>query len=158
MCRLLSWIRDLMPREHSRVARAWQGRERGRCRHEARIVPGLIDVSGGTARAASIDVRFVVRAESPHGTIRVFLDDPDLPPRQVPNRMMLQAVLREGQVMQGPWGRPVLLSRYLTGEQFARRRNFLRELPARRGAGNRPAERSAGNPHATFVRGTEASS
>src|SRR5437773_2474405 len=38
------------------------------------------------------------------------------------------------------------------------RRNFIRELAARRGAGNRPVERSAGNPHATFVRGTEASS
>jgi hypothetical protein len=38
------------------------------------------------------------------------------------------------------------------------RQDFLRELQARRGAGNRPVERSAGNPHATFVRGTEASS
>jgi group II intron reverse transcriptase/maturase len=38
------------------------------------------------------------------------------------------------------------------------RRSFIRELEARRRAGNRPVERSAGNPHATFVRGTEASS
>lgn len=38
------------------------------------------------------------------------------------------------------------------------RRNFIRELQARRGAGNRPVERSAGNPLATFVRGREASS
>ena len=36
------------------------------------------------------------------------------------------------------------------------RRDFLRELEARRRAGNRPVERSAGDPHATFVRGTEA--
>jgi hypothetical protein len=36
------------------------------------------------------------------------------------------------------------------------RRDFIRELEARRHAGNRPVERSAGNPHATFVRGTEA--
>jgi RNA-directed DNA polymerase len=36
------------------------------------------------------------------------------------------------------------------------RRGFLRELAARRSAGNRPVERSAGDPHATFVRGTEA--
>ena len=36
------------------------------------------------------------------------------------------------------------------------RRNFIRALAARRGADNRPVERSAGNPHATFVRGTEA--
>jgi RNA-directed DNA polymerase len=38
------------------------------------------------------------------------------------------------------------------------RRAFIRELEVRRRAGNRPVERSAGNPHATFVRGTEASS
>ncbi len=38
------------------------------------------------------------------------------------------------------------------------RRDFIRELEVRRRAGNRPVERSAGNPHATFVRGTEASS
>ena len=38
------------------------------------------------------------------------------------------------------------------------RRNFIRELAARRRAGNHPVERSAGTPHATFVRGTEASS
>jgi RNA-directed DNA polymerase len=38
------------------------------------------------------------------------------------------------------------------------RRDFLHELEVRRRAGNRPVERSAGNPHATFVRGTEASS
>lgn len=38
------------------------------------------------------------------------------------------------------------------------RRDFIRELEARRRAGNRPVERSAGNLHATFVRGTEASS
>ena len=38
------------------------------------------------------------------------------------------------------------------------RQDFLRELAVRRGAGNHPVERSAGDPHATFVRGTEASS
>jgi hypothetical protein len=78
-------------------------------------------VSGGIVRLANIDVRHVVRAESPDGTIRVFLDDPDLRTHQVPDRMMLQAGFREGQEIKGAWGGPVLLSRYLTGEQFARR-------------------------------------
>jgi Group II intron, maturase-specific domain len=36
------------------------------------------------------------------------------------------------------------------------RRDFIRELEARRRAGNRSVERSARNSHATFVRGTEA--
>jgi hypothetical protein len=39
---------------------------------------------------------------------------------------------------------------------YALRRDFLREFAAQRHAGNRPVERSAGDPHATFVRGTEA--
>ena len=38
---------------------------------------------------------------------------------------------------------------------YALRRACLRELAARRQAGNRPVERSVGDPHATFVRGTE---
>jgi len=83
-------------------------------------VPSGWRVGGGTARGASIDVRFVVRAESPDETIRVFIDDPDLLPRQVPDQMMLRAGLREGQIMRGGLAGPVLLSRYLTGEQFGR--------------------------------------
>jgi len=39
---------------------------------------------------------------------------------------------------------------------YGLRRQFIRELAARHVAGTRPVERSAGNPHATFVRGTEA--
>jgi len=39
---------------------------------------------------------------------------------------------------------------------YGLRRQFTRDLAARRVAGIRPVERSAGNPHATFVRGTEA--
>ncbi len=78
-------------------------------------------VSGGTVRLASVDVRPVVRAESPDGTVRVFIDDPDLRVHQVPDRMMLQAGFREGQEIKGAWGGPLLLARYLTGEQFARR-------------------------------------
>jgi Double zinc ribbon len=39
---------------------------------------------------------------------------------------------------------------------YALCRDFLRAFATRRRAGNRPVERSAGNPHATFVRGTEA--
>jgi hypothetical protein len=53
-------------------------------------VPVGWKVSGGLARAAAVDVRPVVRAESPDGTIRVFFDDPDLRPRQVPDAMILR--------------------------------------------------------------------
>lgn len=82
-------------------------------------VPKEWQVTGGTVRAASTDVRHVVRAQSPDGQVRVFIDDPDLRPRQVPDTFMQQYGFREGQVIQGAWGGPVLLARYLTGTQFA---------------------------------------
>src|SRR5215471_6311288 len=83
-------------------------------------VPVGWKVSGGTVRGGAIDVRGFVRAESPDGAIKVFLNDPDLSPRQVPDAMMLQVGLREGQVIKSPTGSPILLARYQTGEQFAR--------------------------------------
>jgi hypothetical protein len=83
-------------------------------------VPVGWKVSGGLTRTAAVDVRAVVRAESPDGTVKVFFDDPDLHPRQVPNALTAQIGLREGQQMKAAWGGPILLARYLTGEQFAR--------------------------------------
>jgi hypothetical protein len=82
-------------------------------------VPAGWQVAGGTFRAASIDVSHVVQVESPDKTIRIFLNDPDIRPRQVPAPMLSQKGVHEGQVVQGPWGGPVLVSRYLPGEQFA---------------------------------------
>lgn len=81
-------------------------------------VPSGWQVSGGTLRAAPINPRHVVQAQSPDGKIRVFIDDPDIQPRQVPNVLMRQHGFHEGQMLQGPAG-PVLLARYLSGAQFA---------------------------------------
>jgi hypothetical protein len=83
-------------------------------------VPKGWQISGGTVRNSAIDPRQVVHATSPDGRIRVFLGDPNLVPREVPNRMTAFARLREGQITKGSWGGPVLLARYQTGEQFAR--------------------------------------
>lgn len=82
-------------------------------------VPASWKVAGGTFRAGSIDVSHVVQMESPDKTIRIFLNDPDMRPRQVPAPMLSQMGVREGQVVPSPWGSPVLVSRYLPGEQFA---------------------------------------
>jgi hypothetical protein len=83
-------------------------------------VPQGWQVRGGLTRAARIDVHQIIKVQSPDGKIQVFYGDPDLSPRQVPDRMMMQVGgLREGQTIQGAWGGPVLLSRYLTGSQFA---------------------------------------
>ncbi|HWN30718.1 MAG TPA: hypothetical protein VNN78_05055, partial [Burkholderiales bacterium] len=83
-------------------------------------VPQKWNVSGGTSRNAAIDPRHSVRATSPDQRIQIFIGDPKLVPNQVPDRMMQMGGLREGQTMRGAWGGPVLLARYLPGEQYAR--------------------------------------
>jgi len=62
----------------------------------------------------------VIRAASPDGKVQVFIGDPNLIPREVPNQMTAFTGMREGQTMKGAWGGPILLARYQTGEQFAR--------------------------------------
>jgi hypothetical protein len=83
-------------------------------------VPQGWQVSGGIIRNSALDPRQVVRAASPDGKVQVFIGDPNLIPREVPNQMTAFAGMREGQTMKGAWGGPILLARYQTGEQFAR--------------------------------------
>jgi hypothetical protein len=83
-------------------------------------VPRDWRVSGGASRRAAVDIRQVVRATSPDGNIEVFLDDPNIVPRQVPDAMMAQMGMREGQTIQGAWGGPLLLQRYRAGNEYAR--------------------------------------
>ncbi len=81
-------------------------------------VPRGWQVTGGVHRSSPIDVRLIVREQSPDGHIQVFLDDPEILPRQVPNPMLHQYGGREGQIVQGPMG-PILIEQYRTGVQFA---------------------------------------
>lgn len=83
-------------------------------------VPQKWNISGGTSRNASIDPRHFVYATSPNRKIQIFIGDPKLVPNQVPDRMMQMGGFREGQVIRGAWGGPVLLARYQPGEQYAR--------------------------------------
>jgi hypothetical protein len=83
-------------------------------------------VSGGLVRAAAIDVRMSVRAQSPDGRIRLFLGDPEIGPRQVPDPMLAQLGMREGQLIPGAAGGRILLARYQTGAQFAQQ--YARKL------------------------------
>jgi hypothetical protein len=67
-------------------------------------VPRSWLISGGVHRNGPVDVRLLVRAPSPDGHITVLLDDPDILPRQVPNALMQQAGIREGQILRGGTG------------------------------------------------------
>jgi hypothetical protein len=83
-------------------------------------VPHDWDIRGGTSRNASTDARHSVRAVSPDHSITIFIGDASLVPNQVPDPMMQTAGISEGRRILGPWGGPVLLARYKTGEQYAR--------------------------------------
>ncbi|MGA2991433.1 MAG: hypothetical protein ABSD88_13225 [Candidatus Korobacteraceae bacterium] len=83
-------------------------------------VPQGWQVSGGLVRKASVDVLNVVRATSPDGKIKIMIGDSSVMPHQVPDQMMMQMGMREGQTMPAPWGGQVLLARFQTGEQYSR--------------------------------------
>jgi hypothetical protein len=106
-------------------------------------VPRDWKVSGGTARRSAVDVRHVLRATSPDGGIEVFLDDPSIVPRQTPNGMMAQMGLREGQVIQGAWGGPLMIQRYRAGQEYARDYATLKVCPAQFTGGGVLAEETA---------------
>jgi antitoxin component of MazEF toxin-antitoxin module len=106
-------------------------------------VPRDWKVSGGASRRAAVDIRQVVHATSPDGNIEIFLDDPNIVPRQVPNAMMQQMGLREGQTIQGAWGGPVLLQRYRAGTEYARDYAGLKVCQAQFTGGGELAQETA---------------
>jgi hypothetical protein len=57
-------------------------------------------ISGGTLRTTRLEPHYVVRAPSPTGGVQMFMDDPRLAMRQLPNQMMP----REGQFIPSSWG------------------------------------------------------
>jgi len=83
-------------------------------------VPRGWQINGGASRRAAVDVRNVVRAVSPGGRVQIFVDDPDIVPRQVPDAMMMRAGYREGQTIKAAWGGPLRLERFRTGDEYAR--------------------------------------
>jgi hypothetical protein len=82
-------------------------------------VPHSWSVTGGTFRRSAVDITHAVRAHTADDRVQIFVNDPDIVPREVPNRLTAMAGQREGQVVQGAWGGPVLLARFQSGQQFA---------------------------------------
>ena len=81
-------------------------------------VPGGWRITGGTHRAAPIDARNYVKAESPDGKIAVFVNDPTILPRQEPHPMYNRMGWYEGRVVQSQAG-PLMIERFRTGAQLA---------------------------------------
>jgi hypothetical protein len=82
-------------------------------------VPTGWKVSGGVHWNGPTDVRSFLRMKAPDEKVQVFIDDPEILPRQVPHPAYAQMGLVEGRVIQSPAG-PVLIQRFLTGSQFAK--------------------------------------
>ena len=75
-------------------------------------------ITGGTRRIAYTDVRLYVRAESPDGKVRVWINAPNILPRQEPNPHYYNLGWYEGMVVHGAAG-PFEIERFRTGSQFA---------------------------------------
>ena len=82
-------------------------------------VPKGWQVDGGLHWNGPTDARGFLRVKSPDEKIQVFIDDPDILPRQVPHPAYTQMGWVEGRVVQTQTGR-VLIQRFLTGSQFAK--------------------------------------
>lgn len=83
-------------------------------------VPQGWQVSGGAARHSPLDVQQWVHVAMPTGRVQIFIGDPDIVPRTVPNQMTMMAGLREGQVQRPQWGGTVLVERFRSGQDYAR--------------------------------------
>lgn len=75
-------------------------------------------ITGGTHRNSPIDARNYVQLESPDDKIRVWVDDPNILPRQAPHPAYYRLGYYEGRVVQSPGG-PLLVERFQTGARFA---------------------------------------
>lgn len=76
-------------------------------------------ITGGTVRTTRIEAHYVIRAQSPDGGVRLFMDDPKIMMREVPNRATQMLGTRIGQVMPTGSGTNLILEPYRGGAQFA---------------------------------------
>lgn len=81
-------------------------------------VPTNWRLTGGTHRNSAIDARNYVRTESPDGKIKVWIDDPNVLPRQAPHPAYYRLGWYDGRVVQSPAG-PLQIERFQSGAQFA---------------------------------------
>jgi hypothetical protein len=94
-------------------------------------VPKGWKVTGGWIRKNSVDAGGVVQAQSPDGKIQIIIGDPDIQSYQTPGRASQMMGLREGQSVANG-GSSVIISRFLTGSQFAQQ--FIRSRMCRQAA------------------------
>ncbi len=93
-------------------------------------VPAGWQLDGGLNWLSQIDPQGYVRVQSPDGKLQIFMGDPELLGRQVPNGYSrLQTGAAEGQVFRTPAGGPAKMQRFLTGTQYAKEHVTWRLCP-----------------------------
>lgn len=92
-------------------------------------VPEGWKVAGGWVRKNHVDAGGVVQVQSPDGKIQIFVGDPEIQSYQTPGRASQMMGLREGQTVAGNGGGSVVISRFLSGSQYAQ--HFIRSKACR---------------------------
>jgi hypothetical protein len=76
-------------------------------------------ISGGTVRTTRIEAHYVVHAQSPDGGVQLFMDDPGVMMREVPNQATAMMGTHVGQVIPTGAGTNLVVEPYKPGDQFA---------------------------------------
>ena len=92
-------------------------------------VPEGWKVAGGWIRKDQVDAGGVVQVQSPDGKIQIFVGDPEIQSYQTPGQASQMMGLREGQSVAGSGGSSVIISRFLSGSQYAQQ--FIRSRVCR---------------------------
>ena len=81
-------------------------------------VPQGWQVTGGAFRRSDIDITHSIHAGTADSRVSIFMNDPDITPREVPNDLTDALGQKEGQTMTAAWGGPILLSQFQQGQDF----------------------------------------
>jgi hypothetical protein len=92
-------------------------------------VPEGWRLNGGVNWTGPIDAQPFVQVQSPDGKVQIFVGDPELLPRTVPNPFLAATGAVEGRVVPSPSGGRMLMQRFLTGREYAREQTNWRLCP-----------------------------
>ncbi len=76
-------------------------------------------ISGGTVRSTRVEAHYLVRAQSPDGGAKLFMDDPGILMREVPNQGTEALGVKEGQELPSGVGSSLIVEPYRPGGEFA---------------------------------------
>ena len=82
-------------------------------------VPAGWNVTGGSRRMSTEEIRSGVEAQSPDGTIKLFYGDLSVPIFTVPSQVLAMGGYRPGMIYSPGYGQQFLIMPYMSGENFA---------------------------------------